>query len=140
MASKALRAFGRNIIGPILSIVVIAVIVYLIYSNTAVSNKKSEPSLKISVIEARSRRFGLIIDVRTALERELLGYYPNSIPFSLDKLAQQVPLDMPNKNAWILVYSNGKSDKKALIATETLYRKGYKNVRYIDESYLSLMP
>jgi hypothetical protein len=47
---------------------------------------------------------------------------------------------MPNKNAWILVYSNGKSDKKALIAAETLYRKGYKNVRYIDESYLSLMP
>lgn len=140
MASKALRAFGRNIIGPILSIAVIAVIVYLIYSNTAVSNKKSEPSLKISVIEARSRRFGLIIDVRTALERELQGYYPNSIPFSLDKLAQQVPLDMPNKNTWILVYSNGKSDKKAVIAAETLYRKGYKNVRYIDESYLSLMP
>ena len=133
----------RNIIGPILSIAVIAVIaviVFLVYSNTTVSNKKSEPSLKISVAEARSRRFGLIIDVRTALERELLGYYPNSIPFALDKLAQQVPLDMSNKNAWILVYSNGKSDKKAVIASEILYRKGYKNVRYIDESYLSLMP
>ena len=133
----------RNIIGPILSIAVIAVIagiVYLIYSNTAVSNKKSEPSLKISVAEARSRRFGLIIDVRTVLDRELLGYYPNSIPYSLDKLAQEVPLDMPNKNTWILVYSNGRSDKKAEIAAETLYRKGYKNVRYIDESYLSLMP
>jgi hypothetical protein len=61
MASKAFRAFGRNIIGPILSIAVIAVIIYLVYSNTAVSNKKSEPSLKISVAEARSRRFGLII-------------------------------------------------------------------------------
>ena len=130
----------RNIIGPILSIAVIVVIVFLVYSNTTVSNKKSEPSLKISVAEARSRRFGLIIDVRTSLERELLGYYPNSIPFALDKLAQQVPLDMSNKNAWILVYSNGKSDKKAVIASEILYRKGYKNVRYIDESYLSLMP
>ena len=130
----------RNIIGPILSIAVIAIIIYLVYSNTTISNRKSEPSLKIGVAEARSRRFGLIIDVRTALERELLGYYPNSIPFSLDKLAQQVPLDMPNKNAWILVYSNGRSDKKAVIAAEILYRKGYKNVRYIDESYLSLMP
>ena len=128
----------RNIIGPILSITVIAVIVYLVYSNTIQTH--SELSLKISVTEARSRRFSLIIDVRTALERELLGYYPNSIPFSLDKLSQQVPLDMPNKNAWILVYSNGRSDKKAVIAAETLYRKGYKNVRYIDESYLSLMP
>jgi rhodanese-related sulfurtransferase len=130
----------RNIIGPILSIAVIAVIVYLVYSNTTFTNKNSEPSLKISVAEARSRRFGLIIDVRTVLDRELLGYYPNSIPYSLDKLAQEVPLDMPNKNAWILVYSNGRSDKKAEIAAETLYRKGYKNVRYIDESYLSLMP
>ena len=127
----------RNIIGPVLSITVISVIVYLVYSNTIQTH--SELSLKISVAEARSRRFGLIIDVRTALEREL-GYYPNSIPFSLDKLSQQVPLDMPNKNAWILVYSNGRSDKKAVIAAETLYRKGYKNVRYIDESYLSLMP
>ena len=127
-----------NIIGPVLSIVVISVIVYLVYSNT--SQTTSERSLRISVAEARSRRFGLIIDVRTAIDRELLGYYPNSIPFSLDKLSQQVPLDMPNKNAWILVYSNGRSDKKTVIAAETLYRKGYKNVRYIDESYLSLMP
>ena len=127
-----------NIIGPVLSIVVISVIVYLVYSNT--SQTTSERSLRISVAEARSRRFGLIIDVRTVIDRELLGYYPNSIPFSLDKLSQQVPLDMPNKNAWILVYSNGRSDKKTVIAAETLYRKGYKNVRYIDESYLSLMP
>jgi len=138
MASKTFRAFGSNIIGPVLSIVIVSVIVYLVYSNTIQS--PFERSLKISVVEARSRRFGIIIDVRTAVERELLGYYPNSIPFSLDKLAQQVPLDMPNKNAWILVYSNGKSDKKAVIAAESLYRKGYKNVRYIDESYLSLMP
>ena len=134
----ARRAFGPNIIGPVLSIVVISIIVYLVYSNTI--QNPSEISLKISVAEARSRRFGLIIDVRTPVEREQLGYYPNSIPFSLDKLSQQVPIDMPNKNAWILVYSNGRSDKKAVIAAETLYRKGYKNVRYIDESYLSLMP
>lgn len=126
-----------NIIGPVLSIVVVAVIIYLIYSNTR--DAHSYPSLRISVAEAKARRFGLIIDVRTALEREL-GYYPNSIPFSLDNLAQQVSLDMTNKNAWILVYSNGKGDKKAVIAAETLYKKGYRNVRYINESYLSLMP
>lgn len=126
-----------NIIGPVLSIVVVAVIIYLIYSTT--SNARSHISLRISVAEAKARRFGLIIDVRTALEREL-GYYPNSIPFSLDNLAQQVSLDMTNKNAWILVYSNGKGDKKAVIAAETLYKKGYRNVRYINESYLSLMP
>jgi hypothetical protein len=47
---------------------------------------------------------------------------------------------MTNKNAWILVYSSGRGDKKAVIAADSLYKKGYKNVRYIDESYLSLMP
>jgi rhodanese-related sulfurtransferase len=138
MANKALRAFGQNIIGPILSIAVVAVVIYLIYSNTR--HTSSEKSLRISVAEAKARRFGLIIDVRTALERELLGYYPNSIPFSLDNLTQQVSLDMTNKNAWILVYSSGRGDKKAVIAADSLYKKGYKNVRYIDESYLSLMP
>ena len=125
-----------NIIGPVLSIAVVAVIIYLIYSNTRQTH--SEKSLKISVAEAKARRFGLIIDVRTALERELLGYYPDSIPFSLDNLTQQVPLDMTNKNAWILVYSN--NDNRAVVAAEILYKMGYKNVRYIKETYLSLMP
>lgn len=90
----------------------------------------NERSLKISVSEARSRRFGVIIDTRSAKERELLGYYPNSIP--LDSL--HIPSDV-NKNTWILIYS----DNRAAMAAEKLYRAGYHNVRYITETYLSLL-
>ena len=42
-----------NIIGPVLSIAVVAVIIYLIYSNTRQTH--SEKSLKISVAEAKER-------------------------------------------------------------------------------------
>ena len=95
-------------------------------------------SLQIGIPEAKARRFGLIIDVRTPEQRSHLGYYPNSIPISLEKLKSEVPLDISNKKTWILVYSNG--DQKAQIAAEKLFKQGYPNVRYIQETYLSLMP
>jgi phage shock protein E len=80
----------------------------------------------------------LIIDVRTPKERELLGYYPNSIPISLDTINKQVPLDIADKSTSILIYCNAGS--RAAKAAEILYRMGYTNVRYITESYLKLMP
>jgi rhodanese-related sulfurtransferase len=123
-------------VGPILTILVLAVIIYAVYMSSVPHT--SGPLLQIGVPEAKARRFGLIIDVRTPKERELLGYYPNSIPIPPQMLEQQVPLDISSKNTWILVYSNG--DNRAKLAAETLYKMGYKNVRYITETYLSLMP
>jgi rhodanese-related sulfurtransferase len=118
----------------ILIILIVVVIAYVIYSHTV---PHSEYTLKISVSEARSRRFGLIIDVRTPKERDQLGYYPNSIPISIEKLRTEVPLDISSKRTWILVYSG---DNRAAVAAEILYGMGYNNVRYITESYLKLMP
>ena len=126
-----------NHLGSVLTIAVLVLLVYLGYTYHS-SPTHNESSLRISVGEAKARRFGLIIDVRTPKERELLGYYPNSIPISPQKLQQQVPLDISSKNTWILVYSNG--DPRAAAAAEVLYRMGYRNVRYIKETYLSLMP
>jgi phage shock protein E len=123
-------------VGPILTILVLVVIIYTVYVNSI--DDQAQPLLKIGIPEAKSRRFGLIIDVRTPKEREQLGYYPNSIPISVQTLEQQVPLDIANKNTWILVYCN--SGQRSKQAAEILYRMGYKNVRYITESYLSLMP
>lgn len=127
-------------LGPVLTILIIVGILYLTYSTTFVasSDKPINTSLRISVGEARARRFGLIIDVRTPKERELLGFYPESIPISIDQLSTQVPMDISNKNTWILVYSN--DDNRAPTAAELLYRMGYRNVRYIKERYLSLLP
>jgi rhodanese-related sulfurtransferase len=121
----------------IFSLIIILVIVYVV-SHLYIKSNKNGPQLKIDVPEARSRRFGLIIDVRTPKERELFGYYPNSVPISIDKLNTQVPLDISNKDTHILVYSSG--DNKAGYAANILYRMGYRNVRYITETYQSLMP
>jgi rhodanese-related sulfurtransferase len=96
------------------------------------------PSLEISVAEARSRRFGLIIDVRSPEERSYLGYYPQSIPISIHDLQKGIALDISNKNTPILIYSNG--DNRAAKAADTVYRMGYPNVRYINTTYLSLLP
>lgn len=112
-------------------ILILAITVYLLYSYT---RPIYQPSLNISIEEARSRRFGLIIDVRTLNEREQLGYYPNSIPMTIESL--KAPFDISNKSTWILVYSGDRAVK----AAEILYNMGYKNVRYITESYLRLMP
>ncbi len=124
-------------LGSVLTIVILLVAVYAIYVVSQQSNIVG-PSLRISVAEAKSRRFGLIIDVRTPKEREQLGYYPNSIPISLDRIRQEVPLDISSKDTWILIYCNTGS--RAAEAADILYRMGYRNVRYINKSYLSLMP
>jgi rhodanese-related sulfurtransferase len=96
------------------------------------------PSLRISVEEARMKRFGLIIDVRTLKERSELGYFPLSIPISLDALEKEIPLDISNKNTPILIYSNG--DTRAEKAAARVYRMGYHRVSYIDGTYLQLLP
>jgi rhodanese-related sulfurtransferase len=126
-----------NQLSSVLTVAVALLVGYLVYTYYS-SPTRSEPSLRISVGEAKARRFGLIIDVRTPKERELLGFYPNSIPIAPQMLEQQVPLDISSKDTWILVYSN--ADNRAPLAAEILYRKGYRNVRYIKETYLSLMP
>jgi rhodanese-related sulfurtransferase len=112
---------------------------YIIKSSTV------NRSLRISKDQARSQRFSLILDLRSPKEREELGYYPNSIPVSIDQLHTEVPFllgSKPNdytiKNTHILVYSN--MDQRAVSAAEILYNMGYHNVRYIKESYLSLLP
>lgn len=117
---------------------ILVVVIALFLSYQVPSQRES--ALRIGTAEARARRFGLIVDVRTPRQRDLLGYYPNSIPISLERLKMEVPLDISNKRTWILVYGSGVGDDKARLAAETLHRMGYPNTRYISESYLSLMP
>ena len=122
-----------------LIIVILIVILSVYYTHNGMNLVHDiTPSLHISVAEARSRRFGLIIDVRTAEERSHLGYYPESIPISIHDLQKGIALDISNKNTPILIYSNG--DNRAKIATDIVYRMGYRNVRYINTTYLSLLP
>jgi rhodanese-related sulfurtransferase len=119
--------------------IVIGAILYVVYTNM---NSLQQPSLEIPIEEARSKRFRLVIDVRTPKEREELGYYPNSIPIEVDKLRSDIPFligsGLQSLQSPILIYCN--SGHRAQLAAEILYQLGYTNVRYISSSYLSLMP
>ena len=121
-------------------LLVVLVVVIAIHSVSQSSTSAPDVSLQISTStgEARSRRFGLILDMRSAREREELGYYPNSIPVSLDRISSEVPFLNSNRATSIMVYSNG--DNRAKVAAHALYQMGYRNVRYITTSYLALMP
>jgi len=120
----------------IVILIVILVLCYLYMPSNYYTYQM--PSLRIGVEEARMKRFGLIIDVRTPKERSELGYYPLSIPISLDALEKEIPIDISNKNTPILIYSNG--DTRAEKAAARVYHMGYHRVSYIDGTYLQLLP
>ena len=116
----------------------VMILVFVLYFNPLSLRKQENSLLEVSAAEAKSRRFGFIIDVRTPEQRNRFGYYPNSVPISLERIQKEVPLDISNKKTWILVYSNG--DERARFAAEKLFAQGYPNVRHLKGNYLSLMP
>ena len=75
--------------------------------------------------------------------------YPNSIPVGLSRLEEEVPYllgDTPERvrassprKTPLLVYSNA-GDGRAKEAAQRLYDLGFVGTRYIQESYLSMLP
>jgi hypothetical protein len=114
------------------AVVAISIIVYALYGSTLMS-----PTLRVTPQEARARRYGRIFDVRSPVERDRLGYFPHSLPLSMENLEKGLPLDLP-LTTHILVYSNG--DDRAQRAAEQISRMGYPHVRYLQETYQILMP
>ncbi len=96
---------------------------------------------RISSEEAKKRiashEIDVILDVRTELERNTLGFYPNSLHMSSDRLQKDFPRAFPNKATKILIYCN--TGQRARVATDTLHSMGYTNTVYISGSYLSLL-
>ncbi len=129
----------------LLTLLFFAIIAYLIYTYV-IKSTFQQSSLLIDIPRAKAQRFGLILDVRTPKEREELGYYPNSIPVSMNELQTEVPFllgtkpnDLSEKKTNILIYST-PGDRRAENAAEILYQMGYRNVRYINQSFLRLLP
>lgn len=129
----------------LLTLLFFVIIAYLVYIYIIQSTIQHQ-SLLIDIPLAKAQRFGLILDVRTPKEREELGYYPNSIPVSMEQLKEEVPFllgsrpnDLSEKKTNILIYST-PGDHRAQNAAEILYYMGYHNVRYINKSFLQLLP
>jgi rhodanese-related sulfurtransferase len=96
---------------------------------------------KISSTDAKQLiqqgKIDIILDVRTDLERETLGYYPGSIHIQSADLDKIMPIKYPNKNIYILAYCN--TGQRARAATEKLHKLGYNNSFYIISGYTSLL-
>lgn len=112
------------------AVVALAMVAYYTYASP----------LWISAEEAKQgiadRKYPVILDVRTNLEYNL-GHYPESIHIPTAELAETVEQRIPNKQMGVLVYCN--TGQRARAASDILKAKGYKDVRYISGSYLTLM-
>lgn len=95
---------------------------------------------RISAEEARRRiaegRIDCVLDVRTAFERQRLGFYPGSLHIPSSELEAKVETLVPLKTSRLLVYCN--TGQRARLATEKLHRLGYRNAVYIATPHTSL--
>ncbi len=121
----------------IISFAVIILIVVLIMLH----RYANESPYKISSATAKqlitANKFAGILDVRTAAEREVLGFYPGSYHVPASDLDVIVPQMFPDKNVALLVYCN--TGQRARRATEKLHALGYKNTVYITGGHKDLM-
>lgn len=118
--------------------VIIILIGVLIYNHLLIQSDSNPKSMLINSQEAKARRFGLILDVRTQRERELYGYYPNSVVIPIEELSQESVSNLVSKDTSILIYC--KKGRRAGQAALMLKSWGFKNVKYIDQPYTSMMP
>ena len=103
---------------------------YAVGSPYMISSEKARKLL-------RQKKIDIVLDVRTATERDIFGYYPGSIHIPAGNLNQETLRKYPNKDVNILVYCN--TGQRARAATEQLRNMGFKNVLYIPTSHLSIL-
>jgi rhodanese-related sulfurtransferase len=96
---------------------------------------------RISSLDAKQRiqkgEFDVILDVRTDLEVQTMGFYPGSVHIPSPEIPSKVPLKYPNKETRILLYCN--TGHRARLATDVLHKLGYKNTVYISSGYKSIL-
>lgn len=122
-------------------IIISAAVIILIFTLIGLHKYANESPYKISSSAAKqllaTNKFAGILDVRTAGEREVLGYYPGSYHIAASDLDVIVPQMFPDKEVHLLVYCN--TGQRARRATEKLHSLGYKNAVYISGSHDDLM-
>jgi rhodanese-related sulfurtransferase len=123
-----------NILFVFLSIAVVATVGYILYR---FHRYFLEGPYRVDIDKARKTKYDVYLDVRTQVERELLGEYPGSIHIPSLELEDRLEKEIPNKKTKILAYCN--TGHRAKLAAEKLRKMGYENAVYIAESYRELM-
>ncbi len=116
-------------------------VIILIITLISLHRYANESPYKISSATAKqllaANKFAGVLDVRTAAEREVLGYLPGSYHVPAVDLDVIIPQMFPDKNVHLLIYCN--TGQRARRAAEKLQALGYKNTVYIVGSYRELM-
>ena len=124
-------------LGTIVSIVVL--VVALVVFAYGYSYSVSSPYY-VTASEGKAgiaqKRYNVVLDVRTPVERAVLGYYPGSIHIPVTELRSRIQKEIPDKNTTILIYCN--TGQRARKAAEVLQSMGYKNTRYIATTHIFL--
>lgn len=129
----------------LLLLVVLSLVAYQVYVGdlfSLFSVAMGHSALAIEPAEARRQRFVLILDLRTPKERETLGFYPNSIPVDPSRIMEEVSYLLGDRRpspAPLLLYS-AEGDQRAMIVAQALYQKGFTGVRYVNGSYVDMLP
>ncbi len=102
---------------------------YTLSGADLVSPKKAREMIRRGQID-------YIIDVRTKLERDTLGYYPGSLHIPVTSFSES-RFDKIPRTASVLVYCN--TGQRARRAAEMLTQYGFTEVYYIAGFYKSLI-
>lgn len=100
-------------------------------------NSKHRISAETAKQLIQNGKIGVVLDVRTNLERQTLGSYPGSVHIQSADLEKLMPAQYPNKDIGILVYCN--TGHRARLATDKLHKMGYENAVYITGGPKSIL-
>jgi rhodanese-related sulfurtransferase len=121
----------RNLWTLSLGILIVFILIMIQYSLS--SPWRVDASVAKDMIKAGA----VVIDVRTDVERDTLGHYPNDIHIPAANLETEFVAKFTDKLQPFVLYCN--TGQRARKATETLHRLGYVNSRYIAGGYWSLL-
>lgn len=121
--------------GVIVGIYTVVLIVAGLFANAMYSQNR------ISAAEARRRiankEVDVVLDVRTTIERNTLGFYPGSTHIPATDVEMVIPQRYPDRNIRIIIYCN--TGQRARAATDKLHALGYKQTIYIAGPHTSLL-
>ncbi len=122
-----------SIIGLLIIVLILTIVLLYNYSISSPNRISS----KIGKMLIKNNKIDIILDVRTKLERDSIGFYPNSVHIPSSDLETEFVNKYPNKNIFILAYCN--TGQRARKAVEKLEKLGYMNVMYISGIYTELL-
>jgi phage shock protein E len=120
---------GRRGLYLLIGTLVIAVAGFGVWAYFYAIGSPYRVSAETARAKLRSKQYDVVLDVRTQVERDTLGFYPNSVHIPSGDLETSITKLFPEKHTRFLLYCN--TGQRARRATEIMKGLGYTDVEYI---------